>query len=175
MSTPRLSAELSDDRQTGTVDAERRDVHAQHLVGFDDGPGLDGEEVTAGGEQFLDNGGREAPLGEIAVFVVAAGWHGDRSYVLEEQAGDRKRQDAALVAVGIVIARSHTEWPIDESWIGLGFAATSTAVAIDPLTRRRVEIRPTVRVIRTTRTADPDTRLVGDNAHDQRQLRSPGR
>ena len=53
---------------------------------------------------------------------------------------------AALVAIGIVIARSHTEWPIDESWIELGIAAAGAAVAIDPLTRRRVEIRPTVRV-----------------------------
>ena len=79
-------AELSDDRQAGTVDAQRRDVHTQHLVGFDEGPGLDGEEVAAGGEQFLDDGGREAPLGEIAVFVAAAGWHRKRSYVLEEQA-----------------------------------------------------------------------------------------
>ena len=69
---------------------------------------------------------------------------------------------AALVAIGIVITRSHTEWPIDESWIGLGIAAASAAVAIDPLTRRRVEIRPTVRVTRTARAADPDTRLVGD-------------
>ena len=51
---------------------------------------------------------------------------------------------------------------IDESWIGLGIAATGAAVAIDPLTWRRVEIRPTVRVTRTTRTADPDARLVGD-------------
>ncbi len=53
---------------------------------------------------------------------------------------------AALVAIGIVIARSHTEWPIDESSIGLGIAAAGAAVAIDPLTRCRVEIQPTVRV-----------------------------
>ena len=77
-------AELSDDRQASTVDAERRDVHAQHLVGFDAGPGLDGEEVAAGGEQFLDDRGREAPLGEIAVFVADAG-HRSRSYVRNRQ------------------------------------------------------------------------------------------
>ena len=69
---------------------------------------------------------------------------------------------AALVTIGIVIARSHNEWPIDESWIGLGIAAAGAAVAIDPLTWRRVEIRPTVRVTRTTRAADPDARLAGD-------------
>ena len=46
---------------------------------------------------------------------------------------------AALVAIGIVIARSYTEWPMDESWIELGIAAVGAAVAIDPLTRRRVE------------------------------------
>ena len=61
---------------------------------------------------------------------------------------------AALVAIGIVIARSHTEWPIEESWIELGIAAAGAAVAIDPLTRRRVEIRPTVRV--TTERAKTD-------------------
>ena len=61
---------------------------------------------------------------------------------------------AALVALGIVIARSRIEWPIDESWIGVGIAAVGAAVAIDPLTRRRVEIRPTVRV--TTERAKTD-------------------
>ena len=160
MSTPRLSPSCPMIDRQGTVDAERRDVHAQHLVGFDEGPGLDGEEVAAGGEQFLDDGGREAPLGEIAVFVVAAGWHRSRSYVRKSRRQIDK--SAALVAIGIVIARSHTEWPIDESWIGLGTAATCAAVVLDPLTWRRVEIRPIFRVTRTTRTADPDARLVGD-------------
>ena len=79
---------------------------------------------------------------------------------------------AALVAIGIVIARSHTEWPIDESWIGLGTAATWAAVVLDPLTWRRVEIRPTVRVTRTTRAADPDRRLTSTTSPN---YGSPGR
>ena len=79
MNTPRLSPSCPMiDRQAPSMPTVGMS-NAQHLVGFDEGPGLDGEEVAAGGEQFLDDGGREAALGEIAVFVVAAGWHRNRS------------------------------------------------------------------------------------------------
>ncbi len=63
-------AELTDDRQAGPVDTQRRDVHPQHLRVVGDGPRLECEQQPSGREELLDRGGRYAAAREIARLVV---------------------------------------------------------------------------------------------------------
>ena len=84
-------AETADDGQAGAVDAERRDVHPDHLPLVGDRPRLDRVQGAAGREQLLDRGGGHASRAEVARFV--RGRRQRRDQVIEECIELRRRGD----------------------------------------------------------------------------------
>ena len=84
-------AEPADDGQAGAVDAERRDVHPDHLPLVGDLPRLDRKQGAAGLEQLLDGGSGHAPPAEVAAVIL--GRRQRRDQVIEECIELRRRGD----------------------------------------------------------------------------------